>query len=228
MNQEQGVLRNQFRFETTETGTETSFDSIQNKTYPKQNIFFGCFASIPKQRNSMFRLNQNKQKTIRNSLIESIFCYFLQKIQGFSVFFVFFVFQFFPGFFRNSLFRSFRFYTETESFDVSIELKQTADPPKQFKREYIWVFFKKIRVASVYFGLLQNRSVCFGCFHIGSKHRNKPKFFVLGFTKQTETNAKQILFRFVSVRTEIYFCLFLGHPNQEACAVKNRIAVRVM
>jgi hypothetical protein len=28
-----------------------------------------------------------------------------------------------------------------------------------------------------------------------------------------ETNAKQILFRFVSVRTEIYFCLFRGHPT---------------
>jgi len=31
------------------------------------------------------------------------------------------------------LFRLFRFYTETESFDVSIEPKQTEDPPKQFK-----------------------------------------------------------------------------------------------
>jgi hypothetical protein len=63
--------------------------------------------------------------------------------------------------------------------------------------------------------LLRNRSVCFGCFDIGSKHRNKPKFFLFGFTKQTETNAKQILFRFVSVRTEIYFCLFRGHPTRE-------------
>jgi hypothetical protein len=34
------------------------------------------------------------------------------------------------------LFRLFRFYTETESFDVSIEPKQTEDPPKQFKREF--------------------------------------------------------------------------------------------
>ncbi len=63
------------------------------------------------------------------------------------------------------------------------------------------------------FSLLRNRSVCFGCFDIGSKHRNKPKFFVFGFTNQTETNAKQILFRFVSVRTEICFCLFRGHPT---------------
>ncbi len=74
------------------------------------------------------------------------------------------------------------------------------------------IFFRKFRVVSFCYGLLRNSSVCFGCFDIGSKHRNKPKFFVFGFTKQTETNAKQILFRFVSVRTEIYFCLLRGHP----------------
>ncbi len=47
------------------------------------------------------------------------------------------------------LFRLFRLYTKTEIFDVSIEQKQTEDPPKQFKREYIWVFFRKFRVVSV-------------------------------------------------------------------------------
>ncbi len=52
----------------------------QFRHYPKQNVCFSCFASIPKQRVSMFRLNRNKQKTNRNSLIGSIFCYFLQKI----------------------------------------------------------------------------------------------------------------------------------------------------
>ncbi len=59
------------------------------------------------------------------------------------------------------------------------------------------------------FGLFRFVSVC-------SKHRNKPKFFVFGFTKQTETNAKQILFWFVSVGTEIYFCLLRGHPTHAA------------
>jgi hypothetical protein len=127
---------------------------------------------------------------------------------GFFGFFGFFsFFRVFFGLFRNSLFRLFRLYTETESFDVAIEPKQTEDPPKQIKREYIWVFFRKFRVVSVCFGLLLNRSVCFGCFDIGSKHRNKLKYFVFGFTKQTETNEKQILFRFVSVRTKIFiFC----------------------
>ncbi len=64
--------------------------------------------------------------------------------------------------------------------------------------------------------MLRNSSVCFGCFDLGSKHRNKPKLFDFGFTIQTETNAKQILFRFVSVRTEIFFCLFRGHPKSAA------------
>ncbi len=75
--------------------------------------------------------------------------------------------------------------------------------------------FGLFRFFSICFGLLRNSSVCFGCFDIGSKNRNKTKLFVFGFTKQTETNAKQILFRFVSVRTEIYFCLFRGHPTYD-------------
>ncbi len=90
----------------------------------------------------------------------------------------------------------FRIFSYFSFFSVCFE---TEDPPKQFKREYIWVFFRKFRVVSVCVGLLRNRSVCFGCFDLGSKHRNKPKCFVFGFMKQTETNAKKILFRFVSV-----------------------------
>ncbi len=58
----QGVLRNQFRIETTETGTETSFGTIRNKMF-----CFGCFALISKQGVSVFRNNRNKQKTNRNS-----------------------------------------------------------------------------------------------------------------------------------------------------------------
>jgi hypothetical protein len=40
------------------------------------------------------------------------------------------------------------------------------------------------------------------------KHQNKPKFFDFGFTKQTETQPKQNLLQFVSVRTEIFFVCF--------------------
>ncbi len=103
-------------------------------------VCFSCFAFIPKQRVSMFWLNQNKQKTNRNSLIES----------NFGIFF-----------YLGVLFR------------------------------FVW-----------------KHSVCFDCFDKGSKHRNNPKFLVFGFTKQTETKQKQILFRFVWVQTDILFCLF--------------------
>jgi hypothetical protein len=59
------------------------------------------------------------------------------------------------------------------------------------------LFFRKFRVVSVCFGLIRNSSVCFGCFDTGSKHRNKPKILVFGFTKQTETQPKQILYRYI-------------------------------
>jgi hypothetical protein len=41
----------------------------------------------------------------------------------------------------KGLFRLFRFYTETQSFHVSIEPKQTEDQPKQFDREHSLLFF---------------------------------------------------------------------------------------
>jgi hypothetical protein len=46
------------------------------------------------------------------------------------------------GFFRffSVCFKIVCFYTETESFDVSIEPKQTEDQPKQFDRGHILVF----------------------------------------------------------------------------------------
>ena len=63
----------------------------------------------------------------------------------FSVFFGFF--GFFLGFFdlfRNSLFRCFGCFASIPKQRVSINLKQTEDPPKQFKREYIWVFSENL------------------------------------------------------------------------------------
>jgi hypothetical protein len=69
-------------------------------------------------------------------------------------FFRFFcIFLFFSVCFETVCFWLFRFYTETESFDVSIEPKQTEDPPKHFERENIWVIFKNL-------GLFWFVSVC--------------------------------------------------------------------
>ncbi len=52
------------------------------------------------------------------------------------------------------LFWLFRFYTKTESFDVSIEPKQTKDQPKQFDWKHILAFFRKLRVVSVCFEIV--------------------------------------------------------------------------
>ncbi len=114
----------------------------------------------------------------------------------FSVFPIFSVFSFFR------FFRFFRFVSKQLVSDVSLLYRNrdlrcfdwTKDPPKQFKREFVWVFFRKFWVVSLRF--FQNSSVCFGCFDIGSKHRNKPTFFAYGFTKQTRNRSCFGLFRF--------------------------------
>ncbi len=51
--------------------------------------------------------------------------------------------------FETVCFGCFELYTETASFDVSIEPKQTEDQPKQFDREHILVFVRKFWVVSV-------------------------------------------------------------------------------
>ncbi len=61
------------------------------------------------------------------------------------------------------LFRLFRFYTETEGFDVSIEPKQTEDQPKQIKREY------RVAAINLEFSL---------CFFNMAHHSWKPYDFI--------------------------------------------------
>ncbi len=73
-----------------------------------ETVYFDCFASIPKQRVSMFRLNQNKQKTHPNSLKENILVFF----RKFSVVLVCFgLFRFVTK--QFCLFRLFRYRFET-------------------------------------------------------------------------------------------------------------------
>jgi hypothetical protein len=69
-------------------------------------------------------------------MVFSVFLFF----SVFSVFFGFFLFVF-----RNSLFQCFGCFASIPKQRVSIDPKQTEDPPNQFKREYIWVFFRKFR-----------------------------------------------------------------------------------
>jgi hypothetical protein len=155
---------------------KTSFDSTQLKVEPK-------LVSALSESKRLFRLFRFHTETERFSVsIEPKQTEEQQKQcdrEHILVFFtkfrvVRFVWVCF-GLFRNSLFWLFRFYTETESFDVLIEPKQTEDQPNQFDREHFFVFFPKFRVVLVCFGLFRNSSVCFSCFDIGSKHRNKLK-----------------------------------------------------
>ena len=76
---------------------------------------------------------------------------------------------------------------------------------------YIWVFFRKFRVVSVFFGLFRFVTKQFCLFRLFRYRFETPKqteIICFGFTKQTETQPKQILFRFVSVRTKILFVCF--------------------
>ena len=77
------------------------------------------------------------------------------------------------------LFRLFRFYTETESFDVLIEPKQTEDQPKQFDRKHILLFFTG-NLGFFRFFLVCFELVCFGCFaSIPKQERKKEYLYIL-------------------------------------------------
>jgi hypothetical protein len=112
-----------------ETRTETSFGTIQNKT-------FDLVVSLL-YRNERFNVSiepkqtEDQPKQFGREHILVIW----QKVKGFPFFSVCF------GLFENILLRFFHFYTETESFDVLIEPKQAEDQPKQLNRKHILVFF---------------------------------------------------------------------------------------
>ncbi len=209
---------------------ETSFDSKQPKLEPKlvsalseTKRLFRLFRFYTKTENFDVSTEPKQTGDQPKQFDREHILLFLQKMQSFSGFFDFF--RFFPRFLRW-FFQYFSFFSVfsvvSKQFLSFVSLlyrnrefrlnrnKQKAHPNSL--KESIFGNYSKIQGC---FGLLRNRSVCFGCFDIGSKHRNKPKFSLFGFTKQTETNVKQILFRFVSVRTEIYFCLFRGHKLQQ-------------
>jgi hypothetical protein len=97
------------------------------------------------------------------------------------------------------LFRLFLFYTETASFDVSIELKQTEDQPKQFDREHSLVFFSEnlgfFRFVSVCFGLFRN-----SLFRLFRFFTETESFNVSMEPKQTEDQPNSLI--------ESIFCYF--------------------
>ncbi len=167
---------------------ETSFDSKQPKlvvsALSETKRFFRLFRFYTETEsyNVSIELKQTEDQP-KQFDGKHILLFFTENFafsRFFSVFSVFFG-LFRNSLFRNSLFRLFRFYTETESFDVSIEPKQTEDPPKQFKRKYIWVFFRKFRVISLCFGLLQNSFCLFRLFRYRFETPEQTEIFSFWF-----------------------------------------------
>ncbi len=110
------------------------------------------------------------------------------------------------------LFRLFRIYTQTESFDVLIEPKQTKDQPKQFDREQILLFFlQKMEGFSsfffVFFGFFRVFFGFFGLFRLFRFYTETESFDVSIEPKQKKThpNSREYIwvffrkFRVVSV-----------------------------
>ncbi len=108
------------------------------------------------------------------------------------------------------LFRLFRFSTETVSFDVSIELKQTEYQPKQFDREHILIFITENFRFFLFFSVFSVFSffwVFFGLFQLFRFYTETESFDVAIDPKQTEDPPKQfereyiwVIFRKFSVQ----------------------------
>ncbi len=134
---------------------ETSFDSKQPKLEPKlvsalseTKRFFRLFRFYTETECFDVSIEPKQTKDQPKQLDrEHILKFFTENLWFFRFFRGFFLgfFGFFLGFFdlfRNSLFQCFGCFASIPKQRVSIDLKQTEDPPKQFKREYIWVFQK--------------------------------------------------------------------------------------
>ncbi len=150
---------------------ETSFDLKQPKLEPKlvsalseTKRLFRLFRFYTKTKSFDVSIEPKQTKDQPKQFDREHILQFLQKIYGFFGFFLFFGFSlgffgffgFFLGFFclfQNSLFRCFGCFASIPKQRVSIDPKQTEDPPKQFKREYIWVFSENL-------GLFRFVSVC--------------------------------------------------------------------
>ncbi len=114
-----------------------------------KTVCFGCFASISKQRVSMFRLNQNKEKTNRNSLIESIFWYFSENLGLFG----FILKQF-------CLFWLFRFETPKQTEFLCFWFHKTNRKKNTTKTDLVSVYFGSTRKTFLFVLRTPNFTVC--------------------------------------------------------------------
>ncbi len=165
----------------------------------------------------MFRLNRNKQKANRNSLKGSIFCYFLQKF-----FRVFPFFSFYSVCFDTVCFGCFASILKQRVTMFPLNRNKQKTHPNSLKVIIFGYFFRKFRVVSVCFGLLRNSSVCFGCFDIGSKHRNKRKFFSFWF-HETNRNKPETDLVSVCFGSDRNLFLYVSRTPSDALSLLNDV-----
>ncbi len=176
----------------TKVSFETSFDSKQPKLEPKP-------VSALSETKRLFRLFRFYTETERFNVSiepkqtenqtkqfdrENILLFFTENLGFFSVFFCFlsFFFVFFSVCFETV---SFSCFASIPKQTVSIEPKQTEDPPKQFEREYIWEFFRKFRVVSVCYE--KDLFVSVVSIKVRNTKTNRNFFFLVSRNKPKQT-----------------------------------------
>ncbi len=142
-----------------------------------------------------FMLHTSKHKTYSHSDPGGPILYFAIFYRKFRVFPVFPVFSFIFGFFQ--------FVSKQFASVVSLLYRNSL-------KESIFEYF------SENLGLFRFVTKQFCLFRLFRYRFETPKqteFFCFWFHETNRNKRKQIFFRFVSVRTEIYFCSFRGHPS---------------
>jgi hypothetical protein len=147
---------------------------------------------------------------------EHIFLFFTDNF-GFVRFFSFFLFSVFfrlvsKQFVSKQFVLVVRFYIKTEIFDVSIEPKQTEDPPQQLKREYIWVFSRKFRVVLVCY---LKQFFLFRLFRYRFETPKQTEMFSFWFHETNRNKPETVLVSVCFGSNRNIFCLFRGHPSPE-------------
>jgi hypothetical protein len=159
----------------------------------------------------MFWLNQNKQKTNRNSLIGSIFWYFLQKIRVFPVFFDFFsFFRFLSVCFEIVCFGCFASIPKQRVSMFRLNRNKQKTHQNSLKESIFGYFSENLGL----FRFVTKQICLFRLFRYGFETPKQTEIFCFWIH---ETNRNKRETDLVSVRTEIYFCLFRGHPNWKSC-----------
>jgi hypothetical protein len=159
----------------------------------------------------MFLLNRNKQKTNQNSLIGSIFLLFFIENVGF--------FRFLKFFFRFFRFVSKQFVSVVlllyRNREFRLNQNKQKTHPNSLKESIFGNFSENLGL----FRFVTKQICLFWLFPNRFETPKQIEIFSFWFHKTNRNKSETGL---VSVRTEIYFCLFRGHPSHNSSPVSNQ------